>query len=73
MQHGIDPAGDEDEVGDVVLDEAEVLSTGQVGDVLDLPGDQVVNHDDLMAFGEQAITQMGTDEPGTACNQDSHL
>ena len=36
-------------VGDVVLDELEAVDTGEVGDVVGAPGDEVVDADDLVA------------------------
>jgi hypothetical protein len=56
MQHGLDAARDVDEVRDVVLDEEKIVAPGEMGDVLDLTGDQIVHNDHLVPLGKQAIT-----------------
>ena len=38
----------------------------QVGDVPDVPGDQVVDGGDAIAFGEQAVAEMRTEEARAA-------
>jgi len=43
--------------------------TNQVSDVVHAAGAQVVHSDDLMPLGQQAITQVRTDEPGPAGNK----
>ena len=58
----------EDEIRDVIFYKLEVLISGQVGDVLQLTRYQVVDNDDLVILFEQAITEMRTDEPCSACD-----
>jgi len=40
-----------------------------VRDVIHLAGDQVIKTNDLMPFLDQAITQVGAQETGTASDQ----
>jgi len=57
VQHEVDGPIDVDVVGDVVLDEREIL-VGQVRDVRDVAGQQVVNSDDRLAALEECLRQM---------------
>ena len=45
---------------------SEVVAAGQVGDVVALAGDQVVDADDRDPRAEQALAEMGTEEAGAA-------
>jgi hypothetical protein len=49
-----------------VKQELEVLTLVEVGDVLTLAGDQVVDADDADALGEQALAQVRSEEAGAA-------
>ena len=50
--------GQEDKIGNVVPDEAIIFVTCQMADVCHIPSDQIVDRDDAMTFGQQAIGQM---------------
>ena len=62
----VDLPGEVEELGDVLLDELEVRVAGEMGDVVGLSGDQVVDRDDGMAAGEQQVGEMGTEESRSA-------
>ena len=49
-----------------MLDEAEVVASEQVGDVLDAAGEQVVDADDPVAVGEQPLAEVRAEEAGAA-------
>ena len=50
----------------LALDEAVVLVAREVLDVLGVAGDEVVHADDLVAFLEQAVGEVGTEEARAA-------
>ena len=56
--------GQENEIGNVVPDEAIIFVAGQVSDVGNIPGDQIVDRKDTMPFGQQAIGQMRSEKSG---------
>ena len=56
--------GQENEIGNVVPDESIVFVAGQVPDVGSIPGDQIVDRNDTMPFGQQAIGQMRSEKSG---------
>ena len=58
MPDVIDGFVKEDEFRDVLLNEAEVLVAAEVGDVVRAAGDEVVEADDFVAFGEEEIGEM---------------
>ena len=66
MEHVVDAAGEVDVLGDVVVDEREVRVAGEVGDVVGVARDQVVDGDDAMAFGQQAVAKMRAEKAGAA-------
>ncbi len=66
MEDVVDAAGEVDELCDVVVDELEVLVAGEMGDVVGIARDEVVDGDDAMAFGEEAVDEMGAEEAGAA-------
>ena len=53
-------------VGDVDLVEAELTGFLRLGEVLAAPGDEIVDHGDLVALGDEPVDEGGTDEPGAA-------
>ena len=53
-------------VRDVVLDEGEILVAGEVLDVLEVAGDEIVDRDDAMTFREQPVGQMRAEKSGAA-------
>src|SRR5439155_13089249 len=72
VEHRVDRPGDMDVVGDVVVDEREPGSAHEVLDVVEVAGDEVVDRDDLVATIEQRTGEMGPEEAGTTCHDDSH-
>ena len=48
----------EDEIGDVVLDELEVFVAGEMPNVRGVASDQVIDCDGAMTFGQQSISQV---------------
>jgi len=66
MEDVVDAAGEVDEVGDVVVDEFEVFVAGEMGDVVGIARDEVVDGDDVVALGEEAVDEMGAEEAGAA-------
>ena len=56
---------------DVVPDELEVRIAQEVGDVLFAAGEQIVHADDFILLFQQAFTEVGTEEPGSASDEDA--
>ena len=72
VQHVVHRPVDVDVVGDVVLDELEV-AIGEVRDVGDIAGQQVVDADDGVAAIEQRFGEMRADEAGGTGDDDTFL
>jgi hypothetical protein len=72
MEHPVQAPRYIDEVGDVLLDESEMLVAAEVSDVVGAPRDEVVHPDDVVAVGEEAVREMRSEEAGDARDQDSH-
>ena len=67
MEHVIDLFfRQEDEVRHIVLDETKTLVARQMSNVVGLAGDQVIDSDNAMPFGEEAIAQMRPEKPSAA-------
>ena len=64
MPDVVDLAIQKDEFGDVLLDELEIGVAAQMDDVIDRPGDEIVDADHFMAAGQEEIGQMGAEEAG---------
>src|SRR4051794_16513537 len=63
MEHVINPVfRQENEIRDVVLDKPVVLVPGEVRDVLEVTGNQVVDRDNPMTLSQQPISQMGSEK-----------
>ncbi len=71
VQHVVERAVDDDEVGHVVLDEQEP-GVAEMGDVVQRPGDEAVHADHLAAARQQEVAEVGADESGAARHQDPH-
>ena len=56
--------GQENEIGNVVPDKSIIFVAGQMPDVGNIPGDQIVDRNDTMPFGQQAIGQMRSEKSG---------
>ena len=61
-----------DVLGDVLLDEAEVGRSMEVGDVVRAAGDEVVDPDYFVAVREEAIDQMRAQEASCAGDEHPH-
>ncbi len=72
VHHHIDRPVNRNVPGNVVLDE---LKPGLIQHVLDIsqtPRDQVVDGHDLVAFTDEAVAQVGSNEAGPARNHNAH-
>ena len=56
--------GQKDKIGNVVPDKTIIFVPCQMADVCHIPSDQIVDRDDTMAFGQEAIGQMRSEKPG---------
>ena len=56
--------GQENKIGNVVPDEAIIFVPCQMADVRSVPSDQIVDRDDAMAFGQEAIGQVRSEKSG---------
>src|SRR5258707_15334846 len=54
--------GQKNEIGNVVLDEMEILVAGEMADVGRVAGDEIVDRNDAMTFRQQAIRQVRSQE-----------
>jgi hypothetical protein len=59
-------------VADVVADEFEAFVVEEVLDVALSAGEEVVEADDFVAFVEEAFAEVGTEEAGSAGDEDAH-
>ena len=48
----------ENEIGNIVLEELEIGIAGEMADVRSVAGDQIVDRNDVMAFGQQTVDQV---------------
>ena len=58
---------------DLSRDQAELRVAGQVADVLVPAGDEVIDGDDFVAFGQEPFTQMRPDKTAAAGDQRAHV
>ena len=72
MEHGVEGPVDRDELRDVVVHETETGLPGQVRDVPQVTGQQVVHRDDLVPPGQQPIAEVAAEESRAAGDQDAH-
>src|SRR5205814_3918412 len=73
MKNVIDLVRDKQILCYVLLDEAVILVTREVLDVREVPGDQVVDCDHPMTFGQKTVGQMRAEKPGAARNHSDGL
>ena len=66
MEDVIDLIGHEQILGHVLLDESVIFVPGEVLDVREVPGDEIVDRDHAMTFREQPVGQMRAEKPGAA-------
>jgi len=60
-------------LADIVLEEHKVGMTLEMGEVLRLARNEVINADDLMTVRHQPVAQMRADEACSPGDEDSHL
>ena len=65
--------GQEDKIGNVVPDEAIIFVPCQMPDICHIPGDQIVDRDDAMPFGQESIHQMRAEKTRTAGHDGNEL
>ena len=58
MKNVIHRPGQIDKVCDVMFDKLKLGITGQVGDIIGIAGQQIIENDDPVTFGEQSVTEM---------------
>ena len=68
----IDELGEQTLVVDGVDEVLEPGTSLEMRDVVERPGRQVVEDQDLVALREQGVGEVGADEPGSAGNQGTH-
>ena len=66
MKDVVDAAGEVDELRDVMPNKLEVLVAGEMRDVVGIARDEVVDGNDVMAFGKEAVDEMRAEEAGAA-------
>ena len=71
VEDEIHRAVDEDAFGDVLLAIGKRRGI-DVGDVVGVAGDEVVDRDNFVAFGQTTVAQMGAEKPGAAGDDDTH-
>jgi len=62
---------DDDRLGDVVAEQLEAMVVEQVIDVAALPGEEVVEAQDLVPHAEQTLAQVRADEASAAGHEDA--
>src|SRR5216684_141499 len=74
MEHVIDLVfRQETEIGNVVLDEMEILVPGQMPNVRRVPCNQIVDRDDAMTFRQEPIGQMRSQKTSAASHNRNGL
>ena len=66
MKNIIDRSFDKNVISDVVIDKSKPIVAEEMGDICGIAGYQIIDANDRMTFGEQAITKMRTEKSGTA-------
>jgi hypothetical protein len=66
MEDEIDLPFHEQVVRDIVVDELEAWVSSKMGDVIGAAGDQVVNANDRVPFGNESIAQVRTEKTSAA-------
>jgi len=56
--------GQENKIGNVVPDEAIIFVPGQMANVCNIPSDQIIDRNDAMTFGQQAIGKVRSEKSG---------
>src|SRR5437588_193600 len=72
MQDVVDRSGHLQRLRDIVLDEGETRVAAEVLNIGGVAGDEVVYTDYVMAFGQEAVAQVGADEAGAPGDEGAH-
>ena len=72
MVDAVDRPVDLERLDVVVADELVLRVAFEVGDVLALPGDEVVDADHLVPLSQEQVGEVRAKEPGAAGNEDTH-
>ncbi len=64
MENGVKMAGKRKGLADIALDEGKAGVAGKMGEIGGTTGDEVIEADNSMAFGQETIDEMGTNEAG---------
>ena len=62
MKNKIDSFIHSDVIRDIILDELKLRIPDEVGNVGGIAGDEVIDADDAVPLGDQAIAEVGTEE-----------
>lgn len=60
MQDVIELARHENKLAHIGVMKLEVLFPKQVFNILERPGDEIIHGDDMVAFGQEPVAEMGT-------------
>lgn len=63
----------ENEIGNVMLDEAEIIVPGQMPDVRRIAGDQIIDGDNAMTFGQKPVDEMRPQKASAAGNNRNRI
>ena len=69
MPDEVHRSGQVEKLGDILLDEGECPMASQVGDVVDRSRDEIVDHNNPMAFSQEQVHEMGTEETSATRHQ----
>ena len=72
MEHVVDLVAKFQRVRDVVADELELRIRAKRVEVFEAAGEQVIDGDDLVPFGQEAFAEVRADEPGPSGNERAH-
>ena len=66
MENDVHRAGKIDVLRDIVVDELEFRIAREVGDIVGVARDEIVDGDDAMALGKEAVGEMRAEKSGAA-------
>ncbi len=58
--------------GDIMLDKLKIGVPKVLGNIVEVARDQVVQHRHFMPLGQETISEVRTEETGSAGNEDTH-
>ena len=73
MEDVIEGPGEIDVGGDVVVDELEVGAGAQMGDVVEVAGEEIIHGNDAVSFGQETIAEVRSKETGAAGDEGGRL